>query len=280
MESKKVKEEQFPVSIFIRAKFKPIVSTYYKAARFADDIADSNLLSSQEKLAKLSAISSAFQQPDKGEDYELIRNLGYIFIQEDLDSSLYLDLLKAFEQDALFKPLRIWDELINYCRYSAAPVGRFLLALYNENPSTYIPAENLCIILQLINHLRDIKTDLSLLRRCYIPLDLMQKYDVKISDLGLDYTTQDVHKLINEMISRIENMIIDVKILPYLIKNFSLRFNTFVILSLTNSVLKKYKRKDILQTSFQLGFYDWLKGIIAGFVRALFCKSLHKGHNL
>ena len=270
---KAAKDEQFPVSMLINPKLRPIVSAYYQAARYADDIADDPFFSSKEKLVKLSSITNAFLSPDDGDNYKLVRNLGHIFVSENLDASLYLDLLKAFEQDASFTPIRIWEELINYCRNSAAPVGRFLLAIYNERPTAYIPAENLCIILQILNHLGDIKNDLSYLQRCYIPLDIMQKYGVKLSDLGLNYTTDAVKKLIDDILIRLEQMVIDVQILPHIIQNFSLRFDVCVILSLTNYMLKKYKQADILQKSPKLTICDWAKSIVKGFIKSIFCKK-------
>ena len=161
--------ENFPVGMMVAPKMKYLVDMYYQAARFADDIADSNVLSKVQKLNKLEDISKAFLTPESGNNLLLIRNLGKMFVKENLDASLYTDLLKAFEKDASGIKIQIWEELIDYCRYSASPVGRFMLAISNENVSTYLPAENLCVLLQIIDHLSDIKEDLSFLRRVYIP---------------------------------------------------------------------------------------------------------------
>ncbi len=281
MQHKNCRDEQFPVTFFHKKEMKDIILAYYKAARLADDIADNPELSSLEKQAKLSEIAKFFLHPDDNNpDLEVICNLGRMFVQERLDTSLYLDLLEAFEQDAINTPMRIWDELVRYCRYSAAPVGRFMLALYDENPLTYLPAENLCIVLQIINHLGDIKQDLSLLRRCYIPQDMMQKYSLQISDFGLSYSSSNVKLLLREMVDKTSALMSEAKLLPHLIQNFRLRFEVCVILSLTNSMLKKYKNVDILQNPPRLKFYDWAKSVVLGFLRALFCKNIYKGQTL
>ena len=230
--------ENFPIGMMVASKLKHLVNMYYRAARFADDIADSNVLVKEQKLSKLEDITKAFLAPESGNNLLIIRNLGKMFVKEKLDASLYTDLLKAFEKDAMGINIQIWEELVDYCRYSASPVGRFMLAISDENVSTYLPAENLCVLLQIIDHLSDIKEDLSLLRRVYIPAEIMQKYNVRESDLGLSYTKPEVHAMLQDIVSRLEKMQNDAKILPRLIKSFSLRFEVGIILSLTNSVLK------------------------------------------
>ena len=271
-------KEDFPVSFFIGKKLRPLVDAYYQAARFADDTADTPRLTPEQKTEKLAAVRSAFMQPSAGNDLQVVRGLGRLFVSERLDSSLYLDLLEAFGRDAANRPVRIWEELIDYCRYSAAPVGRFLLAIHDENPSAALPAENLCIILQLLNHLSDIKNDLSLLNRCYIPENLMKEYGVRKTDFGLSVSRPEVKRLLAEIMSRIEKMQADAALLPPLIKNFRLRLNACVILSLTNSVIKRHIKSDILQNPPRTAGTDWAKACIKGFFGALFCKTKQQRH--
>ena len=269
MKHKTAKDEQFPVKQLVPASLRPLVDTYYQAAREADDIADNPCLQQDEKLRRLAAVREAFLQPSAADDRPEIRRLGKLFVAENLDASLFLDLLTAFERDAAGRPVRIWEELMDYCRYSAAPVGRFILAVHDEAPSAILPAEQLCIVLQMINHLGDIKQDLSQLGRCYIPQDMMQKYGVRPSDFGLNYTSSAVRELLDEMLSRTGAMLKEAALLPALIRNFRLRFNICVILSLTNSMLQKYKRADFLQNPPRPNMTDRLKAFCLGMIKAL-----------
>ena len=241
--------ENFPVGMLIKPKFQNIIKAYYAAARFADDIADSSLLTEEEKITKLNDIQNAFLNPSSGNSYVIIRKLGKLFVEERLDASLFTDLLVAFERDAKQKDIIIWEELLDYCRYSAAPVGRFLLALHDENPSAYLPAENLCVILQILDHLGDIKDDYSLLRRIYIPDDILSQYNICKTDLGLSYTKPEIKEMLAEIIAKLEAMQADTNVLPSLIRDFRLRLEVCVILSLTNSMIQRYKKVDILQCS-------------------------------
>ena len=80
-----------------------------------------------------------------------------------------LDLLIAFRRDATKSRYADWDELYDYCRYSAMPVGRHVLDLHGEDRATYVPSDALCTSLQVLNHLQDCVKDLAALDRCYLP---------------------------------------------------------------------------------------------------------------
>ena len=74
-----------------------------------------------------------------------------------------------------------WAELIDYCRYSAAPVGRFVLDVHGESPDTWPANDALCTALQIINHLQDCGKDYKAIDRVYLPLDML-------AAAGLDVT--------------------------------------------------------------------------------------------
>ena len=135
--------------------------------------------------------------------------------------------------------ISIWDEFIALNRKISSPTGRFLMALYNENPSTYLPMENLCNILKIIDTIVRTKTDISILNRFYIPKEFLQKYNVVANDFALSYQTAETKAVLLEIMVRIRAMMKDSLILPRLIKNFRLRFKICVIVSLTNLMIKK-----------------------------------------
>ena len=70
-----------------------------------------------------------------------------------------LDLLEAFRRDVTKLRYRDWDELMDYCRYSAMPVGRFVLDVHGESRDTWPANDALCAALQIINHLQDCAKD-------------------------------------------------------------------------------------------------------------------------
>ena len=84
-----------------------------------------------------------------------------------------LDLLRAFRMDAVKRRYANWAELMDYCAYSAAPVGRFVLDVHGESDSTWPASDALCTALQIINHLQDCAADYRNLDRVYIPQDAL-----------------------------------------------------------------------------------------------------------
>ena len=77
-----------------------------------------------------------------------------------------------------------WDEVIHYCRYSAMPVGRFMLDVHGESTSTWAASDALCAGLQINNHLQDCAKDYRNLNRVYLPRDALAASGATVEMLG------------------------------------------------------------------------------------------------
>ena len=84
-----------------------------------------------------------------------------------------LDVLIAFRMDVTKLRYENWDEVIHYCRYSAMPVGRFMLDVHGESTATWAASDALCAGLQINNHLQDCGKDYRDLNRVYLPRDAL-----------------------------------------------------------------------------------------------------------
>ncbi len=267
--SKPSHREDFPIARFVKPTLRPLIEAYYRAAREADDTADDPHLDRAQKLQRLDEFEKAFYA---GSD-NAAGALGRLFAAERLDYRLYTDLLEAFRRDAAEQPIDVWERLLDYCRFSAVPVGRFVLAVHDEPLETYLPAETLCTVLQIVNHLRDLKTDACQLRRCYLPQDMMRKYDVTLSDLCLLQSPPRLRNLISEIVSRLRAMCADSAILLSLVKNRRLKTELGVIYSLTYSMLKKINKGDVLHCKPRLTRIDWLRATAYGLWKGLFTRT-------
>ncbi len=97
-----------------------------------------------------------------------------------------LELLDAFRMDAHKTRYETWDELAHYCRYSAVPVGRFVLDVHGEDPGrTWPTSDAICTALQVINHLQDCGKDFRNVDRVYLPRETLEKHGARIEDLGV-----------------------------------------------------------------------------------------------
>src|SRR5437762_7725043 len=81
-------------------------------------------------------------------------------------------------------PYRDWDDLMNYCSFSAMPVGRYVLDLHGESRATWPANDALCAALQIINHLQDCGKDFRALDRVYIPQDALAAAGADVAALG------------------------------------------------------------------------------------------------
>ncbi len=101
----------------------------------------------------------------------------------DLPQILFDDLITAFEQDQTVTRYRNFEELFEYCRYSANPVGRLVLALCGyRDAERQALSDATCTALQLANHWQDVTVDL-LKDRVYLPLDLLERHGYPIEAL-------------------------------------------------------------------------------------------------
>jgi squalene synthase HpnC len=101
----------------------------------------------------------------------------------DLPQQLFADLISAFEQDQRVTRYANWEELFDYCRCSANPVGRLVLRLcgYVDDFRDRM-SDATCTALQLANFWQDVTVDLEK-DRVYLPLDLLKRHGYSVDDL-------------------------------------------------------------------------------------------------
>lgn len=163
--------ENFPVgSRLIAARHRPAVMAYYRFARAADDIADA-IAPDDARLARLDALANGLRGAEGAP--AVARELGAIMAARSLDPANAHDLLEAFRRDVTELRTASWDALMDYCRWSAMPVGRFMLDVHGEDPALRPASDALCAALQVINHLQDAREDYRDLGRVYLPGDAL-----------------------------------------------------------------------------------------------------------
>jgi len=173
--------ENFPVaSILMPKRLRKPVAAIYHFARAADDIADEGDLSNEERLQRLDDFRDELHHIAAGETplMPLFQHLANEIEQHALPIQPMHDLLDAFSQDVVKKRYANYDELLDYCRRSANPVGNLLLHLYEEaTPVNLAYSDAICTSLQLINFWQDVSKDIAI-GRIYLPQDDMVRFDV------------------------------------------------------------------------------------------------------
>jgi hydroxysqualene synthase len=176
-------DENFPVASFLIApRHRPPVLAFYKFVRAADDVADNVSAAPAEKLALLEQMrASLVGESDAVPEGVSLRG---VLAERGLLPDHALDLLEAFRRDCTKLRYRDWDDLLDYCRYSAMPVGRFVLDVHGESQSLWPTNDALCAALQVINHLQDCAKDYRELNRVYIPEPLLAGAGIGVEALA------------------------------------------------------------------------------------------------
>src|SRR6185436_15226355 len=154
---------------------------------FADEgdrVPDARLALLDDWRARLHAAAAGSVVQDGSDAAAIFTALGETLRTRQLDVQLFEDLLSAFRQDVLVKRYETWDDLLDYCRRSANPVGRLVLAVSGyRDPRMDAQSDAICTALQLTNFWQDVERDWEK-GRLYVPLALMRSSRATELDLA------------------------------------------------------------------------------------------------
>ncbi len=177
--------ENFPVASLLMPKpLRAPVEAIYRFARSADDLADEGDASPAERRAALAAFDgqlvriAAGAAPAPLPEGPMFDALAATIRAHALPVSLFRDLLSAFSQDCIVKRYDDDEALLDYCRRSANPVGRLMLALYGADSEMHRSwSDRICTALQWINFWQDVAVDRAK-DRIYLPLADLARFGV------------------------------------------------------------------------------------------------------
>jgi farnesyl-diphosphate farnesyltransferase len=260
-------DENFPVgSWLIRSHLRAHVHAFYTFARQADDIADNATLGADEKVARLDVMENVLiGTQDTGSPSAL--GLRESLAISGVSAIHARELLVAFRQDARKNRYASWAELMDYCRYSAAPVGRYVLDLHGESRETWPASDALCAVLQIINHLQDAAPDLRSLDRCYIPQDMLAKHNAATDDIARAQMLPGLRAVFDEMLAGCDDLNKAASALPVLVKARRLRVETAVISNLARRLTAKLQEGDALAGRVKLVKQDFVVAALQSSLR-------------
>lgn len=239
------RDENFPVaSVLLSAVHRAPIMAFYRFARAADDIADHDSATPSEKLDRLSRMRAGLDGDAAGAPEAL--ELRKAMVDRWLDAVHARDLLTAFERDVTVDRYADWAALMEYCRYSAMPVGRFVLDVHGEDAAIRPANDALCAALQVINHLQDCGKDYRTIRRVYLPLDVMAEHGARVEDLAKDRATPALRKTIIALAGRTRALLMVSAPFAAAIRDRKLAAEVAVIQRLAESLAVRLERHDPL----------------------------------
>jgi len=247
------RDENFPVASFLIApRHRAPILAFYNFVRAADDIADHEKLAPGDKLALLDRLEAALLQT--GPDEPVARALRDASQERGFSPRHACDLLTAFRRDVTQLRYKDWDDLIDYCRYSAMPVGRFVLDVHGEDPGkTWEANDALCAALQIINHLQDCGKDYRDLDRVYLPQESLQAFGAKIEMLAGDKSPEQLRAVIAELAGKTNALLTQSRGFADRIDDVRLAMEVGAIQSLAETLTQRLRDADPLADKVHAG---------------------------
>jgi squalene synthase HpnC len=180
--------ENFPVgSVLIPKRLRKHFYSIYAFARIADDFADEGYglgHVERERLELLDEWRRMLIDSLAGRaSHPVFVALARTVSEYDLPPVLFEDLLSAFAQDVTVRRYETFDQLLDYCRRSANPIGRLILLLFGyRDERQHESSDEICTALQLANHWQDVAVDLDK-DRIYLPLEDLSQFGLSVDEL-------------------------------------------------------------------------------------------------
>jgi squalene synthase HpnC len=239
------RDENFPVaSLLVRRRHRAVILAFYDFARAADDIADHPSATPQQKFIALERMRATLLGDADMEP--CASRLRVIMTDRGLRARHALDLLEAFTRDISKTRYRDWADLMDYCSYSAAPVGRFVLDVHGEPETTWPASDALCAALQVINHLQDCGADFRHLDRVYVPLDELAASGVGVRALADARACPELRAVIVGLAARCAGLLREAQLLAGSVRDRRLALEIAVIQRFAEDLAARLMRRDPL----------------------------------
>jgi squalene synthase HpnC len=198
--------ENFPVaSLLLPRRVRRHLLALYGFARLADEIGDE---SNGDRLAQLDWLDEELERAARGKaTHPVLRRLTTPIETFDLPLSAFRSLIEANRWDQHKHTYETFDELAEYCRLSAVPVGVLVLSVFESaTPDRLALSERVCRALQLVEHLQDVGED-ARAGRVYLPQSDLRSFGCGESDLLADRATPALMGLVAFEVERARDLL-------------------------------------------------------------------------
>jgi squalene synthase HpnC len=195
--------ENFPVlSRLLPEPQRGALCAVYAFARLADDFADEARHAGERGHMLGLWRERLFEAAGGDHPHPVFKSLGAVMDRHQISPQLLARLVDAFEQDTRVNRYETWDDLLDYCRRSADPVGRTVLRIFgHDDEAMDHQSDAICTALQLTNHWQDVGEDLAR-DRIYIPREEMRRFGVTEEMLFDRVATPSFEEMMRECVRR------------------------------------------------------------------------------
>ena len=206
-------DENFPVAVLLAPRdVRADIRAVYAFCRATDDLGDEGPGGPAERLARLDAWEADLRSAVAGEGAADARlaALGETIARRRLPLDPFLRLIEANRMDQRRARWETHDDLLEYCRHSATPVGEMVLGVLGyRDPWRVGMSDATCIGLQLVNFWQDVARDLRDRDRVYLPLADMARFGVTEDDLRRAPADEPVRRLVELEVERARGYLLE-----------------------------------------------------------------------
>ena len=265
------KDENFPVGSFLLSKaVRPHVAVFYAFARAIDDVADNPEIAPQEKVDRLDGFDQALMGLNDDPAFEKAHIVRSSLIYTGVPIQHCRDLISAFKQDAVKSRYDDWEDLIDYCDRSAAPVGRYLLDLHGVSKDLYPASDALCNALQVINHLQDCQDDFREMDRVYLPQEWMARAKIGVDALNKPFTGRGLRQVMDLCLNETAELLSIARQLPGPMSSRRLAMESAAIIRIAERLVDELRLRDPLAERVVLTKPQYMLCCAQGILRLFF----------
>lgn len=250
-------QENFPITPpFVKSDKRFFIQALYHFCRYLDDTVDDPEKSPEEKTKIIDQELADLTNNTAAHDTHL-QILMVLMAKHQVSAEPLIRLIQGLKRDITHRQCLGWSDLYLSCQFTAAPIGELMLIAYQESTDLKDMAHRLCIAMQLVNHLQDMKKDYDTLGRVYLPLQWFKQCDADVAELSGHRSSPNLKMVQKIMRARINELLKSSKPLLKLIRNKELRRLVKMAYYLTRVLNMKLKGADMLRKRPRLNKFDY-----------------------
>jgi phytoene/squalene synthetase len=255
---------------------RPHVRAFGRFVRLAEGITDSAFLSRKEKLARLTALERSLDGSNDAvwsvEASAVVDALHASLRQSGISPEHARHVLQAVQRDVRGYVSGTWRDILIYCQFAAAPIGRYMLELLREDLDTCgRPADALCAALRILRQLRDCNDPTIPYNRLCIPRQFLDDAMITPDHLRAPTAKGQTRAVLDRVLDGVEQLLMEASPLPRLVRDRGLVMHTAIVLCRARKLVTRFRRRDPLQervglAAWQRTFCRW-SGTLRGLIR-------------
>ncbi|MBK8175918.1 MAG: squalene/phytoene synthase family protein [Rhodospirillales bacterium] len=244
--------------------------------RLAEDIADNPALARVQKLERLEALERRLDDEAAAcwskEAHAAADSLRRALAGHAVSSQHPHHLLQAFRRDVEGHACATWRDLMAYCQFSAAPIGRLMLELVGEDISRCAAkADALCAALRILKQLRDCEDRSVAFNRLCIPRQFLDDAMITPAHLRAPSAKGQTRAVLDRVLDGVESLLAEAAPLPRLLRDRGMAIHTAIVLCRARRLVRRFRHHDPLRE--RVGLAGWQRlichwiGTVRGIVR-------------